>query len=87
MSYAPTVLGALRYEFRMQIRRKAVWLVLLALSLLLFRMTWGQWARLSASGVTAHDAVLLWTLLFQLFLPIGVGVLVADRLVRDRRTQ
>lgn len=74
--------GALRYEFRMQVRRPSVWVISLALTLLLLRLTQGQWTHLG-EGLSSHDAILLWTSSFQLFLPVGFGVLLADRWVRD----
>lgn len=79
-----TTLGATRYEFRMQIRRVSVWVVLLAMSLFFLVIVSRPLSRLTDKD-SIHDAVLRWTQLFQLFLPIGFGVLLADRLARDRR--
>lgn len=78
-----SLVGSARYEFAMQVRRRAVWAVTAALMLLLLRVTWGQWGRLGAGVVSWRDTVLLWTQITQYFLPVGFGVLLADRWVRD----
>src|SRR5690348_7870804 len=92
MNQFPVILGVLRYEFRMQIRRPAVWITMILLSCLFL----GIYSRIPnfieniTSTVTAHSmlyALVFWTTLVNRLHPIGVGVLQADRLPRDRRTR
>lgn len=81
--------GVARYEFLMQIRRPALWLAFLIFALLSSRIVTGQ---LRDPNFTAmHFSV------FQLaaalaeqtnwLAPLGIGILLADRLPRDRRTR
>lgn len=77
-------LGAARYEFRMQVRRRAVWITFGVLALLFMgseRRFWRISPNESVSGAVSH-----WALAVNLLLPIAVGVLLADRLPRDRQT-
>lgn len=79
----PAALGATRYEFSMQIRRKSLWIAMIAAILFLFgwnRQLWPfpydtSWARTAGN----------WALSCNRFLPVIFGVLLADRLQRDRR--
>lgn len=82
-----TMWGVLRYEFRMQIRRPALWLTYLFLALLIVRVVDSQLqspylASLHYSIVQLVAAV---TLMTNLLAPLGVGIFLADRLPRDRR--
>lgn len=85
--------GALRYEFRMQIRRPAVWITMLLLAALftglLTQGPLGMNAYITyiAPNSPIDVTVASWTALLNRGLPIGIGVLLADRLVRDRRTR
>ncbi|HZR40294.1 MAG TPA: hypothetical protein VFB12_09280 [Ktedonobacteraceae bacterium] len=91
MNQFPVILGVLRYEFRMQMRRPAVWITMILLSCLflsLFSRT-PNFIENITSTVTQHSmlyALAFWTILVNRLHPIGVGVLQADRLPRDRRT-
>ncbi|BCL77604.1 hypothetical protein ccbrp13_00690 [Ktedonobacteria bacterium brp13] len=77
--------GALRYEFLMQIRRPALWLAFLAFAILLTsRSNIGD---LSASHLPTLQLAALLALLTNWLAPLGVGIFVADRLPRDRRTR
>ena len=74
--------GTFRFEFRMQIRRPAIW-ILFAVAGLLLAPTIIQWpseptrAPVELAGsATRH---------INTYLPIIFGVLLADRLVRARR--
>ncbi|MBO0778464.1 MAG: hypothetical protein J2P37_06500 [Ktedonobacteraceae bacterium] len=92
MSPISVLLGTLRYEFRMQIRRPAVWITLLLIGLLcinvIFRNSQSTTYLTSiAKTMPLPTFVATWTLMINRFLPIGAGVLLADRLVRDRRTR
>src|SRR5713226_10249472 len=79
-----TFVGALRYEFRMQIRRRSVWITFIALGLffIVFHQPWYR-----PITTPAGDALVYWTGEVQSFLAIAVGILLADRLPRDRRTK
>lgn len=78
--------GALRYEFMMQLRRKALWITFLVFSLALLNLTGSPWTRWS-EGLSVPHLVANWSLAVQFFHPIAFGVLLADRLPRDRRTK
>ncbi len=76
--------GALRFEFVMQARRKALWIGMLLLSLFLLR---NLSALYSGSAVVpdARTAVVEWTTFAARFFPIAIGLLLADRLARDSK--
>lgn len=76
--------GATVYEFRMQLRRRAVWIVPAVVSLIAFVAFFGPWP--DSNNTTLPERVAAWAQRVQMLLPIGVGVLLADRLPRDRRT-
>jgi len=83
----PSLRGTIAYEFRMQIRRLSVWLMLLATGALsLSVMISGRLVstRVESTASTAEQ-VAEWAFVAQLLLPIGFGVLLADRVPRDRR--
>src|SRR5579864_4022373 len=76
------LLGVVRYEFRMQIRCRALWITFLCFALLLqggFRKLLFNPLRFSLL-----TEVLRLTSNVNAILPIAVGVLLADRLPRDR---
>jgi ABC-type transport system involved in multi-copper enzyme maturation permease subunit len=74
----------LRYEFRMQVRRKALWITFLAFCLPLLSITLTPWSGYFDGLSTAH-LVVNWSLAVQFLHPLAFGVLLADRLPRDRR--
>ena len=76
--------GSLMYEFRMQIRRRSVWLVFLTLGLF-FTQFHQPWYRPLSTPASA--AIVYWTGIVQSFLAVAFGILVADRLRRDRQTK
>jgi ABC-type transport system involved in multi-copper enzyme maturation permease subunit len=74
--------SALRYEFLMQIRRRSIWLVLA----LVGALSYALWlAFQSGSDTTARDAVMYLAQFTAWFLPVGVGLVLADRLARDKK--
>lgn len=77
------VLGAARCEFRMQRRRISVWIAPLALGLAQLAGSLDLLA--GSSGQPLAVVIPYWASSIQMYLPIAVGVLLADRLVRDRR--
>jgi hypothetical protein len=79
----PALFGATRYEFRMQFRRKSVWIATLMTSLIVFtglRNPWNFPDNTALSVVVAQ-----WAVVCNAFAPVVFGVLLADRLPRDRR--
>lgn len=80
-----TFMGAMRYEFRMQVRRRALWITFFALAALLMAIQWKYLAS-SASEKSLGEIMASWDLFVGFFLPIAVGILLADRFPRDRRT-
>src|SRR5258707_1020824 len=96
MESVSVVRGALRYEFGMQLRRGSVWVVLALVSTLPIAL----WFGLAGSVLHAHyspelhkllppsqsDGILGWAQVGTMLLPVGVGLVLADRLARDRST-
>ncbi|HLZ57642.1 MAG TPA: hypothetical protein VKR06_11895 [Ktedonosporobacter sp.] len=88
----PVVLGVLRYEFRMQIRRPALWIVF-AFMLSMFLLLNFSMPETRADVIRALStrpllkAFVGFTSDVNLYFPICVGILIADRLWRDRRTK
>lgn len=89
MNQFPVFFGALVYEFRMQIRRRAVWITMILLILLVIMalrgFTGGYNTFLGINELPLQTVIANWTDIINAILPIGVGVLLADRLPRDRR--
>lgn len=84
----PSLVGATRYEFLMQIRRKALWITFAAFSLFVFAVTAITLAPWSGAfdGIPLAHTIANWSLAVQLLHPVAFGMLLADRLPRDRRT-
>lgn len=74
--------GALRYEFLMQLRRRSIWLVLVFVSVL-SGILW--LAFISDAKAIAVDAVMYLAEFTAWFLPVGAGLVLADRLARDKK--
>lgn len=74
------VRGAARYEYLMQVRRPAVWIV----AVVLIAAAAAGPGRLSAHA-SLGDLTASWAVTFNLFAPLGVGILLADRGRRDSR--
>jgi hypothetical protein len=89
MSVLSTFWGSWRYEYRMQIRRPILWLVFLGVAFLQERDMANslQVAAQMAVHVTTFQIAAFMTLITNWLPPLAVGILVADRLVRDRRTK
>jgi ABC-2 type transport system permease protein len=83
MTTLRSFLGVIRYEYRMQVRRPAVWVLLgiIALFPLSSLRNLLQLSNEHGVAVTFAD----WSFLVNTLLPVGFGVLLADRLPRDRR--
>jgi len=95
MAWKSQLVGTFRAEFLMQIRRVSVWVTIGLLGLIIFAL----WFGIASDSLHAHysaerhmvvpasqsDAILGWAQLLAMFLPLGVGLVLADRLARDRR--
>jgi hypothetical protein len=75
-------LAAARYEYLMQVRRPAVWLVVVALIALRCSRPWPPGI---GSGTVLSTLVGDWAMNFTMLAPIGVGVVLADRARRETR--
>src|SRR5260370_18705360 len=76
-------LGSLRSEFRMQVRRRPLWITFIVLGLFFTQFHIWNTPRIR----TAADMVIFWTGVVHTYRPVAGGVLLADRLARDRRTK
>jgi hypothetical protein len=86
MSIWPVFGGAACYEFWMQLRRREVWIVIAMLTMPFLLLVNIPPIGLDRPAVQTQVAV-SWAQVLALFLPIGVGCLLADRLPRDRGTR
>lgn len=93
MNSLAVAVGATRYEFAMQLRRRALWIGFGLLSILLlaaFNSLVNQLGvRITPHGpaYSRHDIVLMWSTTCTFILTAGAGLLLADRTPRDRRTR
>jgi len=86
---ARILLGVLAYEFKMQIRRRSLWIVFIGFAAIIIRILLNLIAQpelygldnLRLSTVVARGVFTL-----NILLPIPLGIFLADRLPRDRRT-
>jgi ABC-2 type transport system permease protein len=84
--------GVLRYEFLMQIRRPALWLAFLVFALIDLRAVIGQVVE-HYNPAFSPEQISIWQIAAGLAImtnwlaPLGIGILIADRLPRDRRTR
>lgn len=81
-------LGVAQYEYRMQIRRRILWLTLAGFALALVALTissntWHTYSHERSALLSFADVASL----LMLLLPVAVGLLLADRLPRDRTTR
>lgn len=81
--------GGLRYEFLMQIRRPTLWLAFLAFALLVGKSILSdlQNAEFLAMHTSTLQLAATLVVLTNWLAPLGVGIFLADRLSRDRRTR
>lgn len=76
-----TVTAAARYECRMQLGKRAVWIVTGLLGVLLLASKIPHWDRTN----TLSGDVGIYAELFNILVPVTFGALLADRAARDRR--
>ena len=87
MNQLATLYGVINYEYRMQFRRLALWITFLCIaSLLLFRGGF-RFFLVFALHQPLLPLVAEWAHSLNFLLPIAAGVLLADRLARDRKTR
>lgn len=93
MSQLAIFSGVLRYEYRMQIRRRSLWITYTIFTLLLGAIVFGNDSStmykvlIHPATVPLSEAVVYWATIVNYLFPIVVGVMVADRLPRDWRTK
>ncbi|MGZ6388262.1 MAG: hypothetical protein ACXWQZ_03255, partial [Ktedonobacterales bacterium] len=86
MSQLAALLGAMRYEFLMQIRRVALWVGML----FLYPFYFNHFSDLyldSSIFPSARVSLAQWALFIALFFPLAAGLLLADRFTRDHKTR
>lgn len=76
------LIGATLYEFRMQLRRKALWIATGIFFALTLFVSQGPWQ--FPSSMLVIQILAFWTQELQTFMPVAFGILLADRLPRDR---
>lgn len=81
--------GSIRYEFRMQIRRRSLWIAMLLVGTLQVLLYVSRASNLMAiyNQLSLEQAVAELAIMLTFILPTAFGCLMADRLPRDRRTK
>ena len=74
-----------RYEFQMQLRKRALWVSVLVLSGAMILAQGERGPRYTGADATAREVMGQWVTLLSLLIPVAFGVVLADRMVRDRR--
>ncbi|HEX6482790.1 MAG TPA: hypothetical protein VF043_28440 [Ktedonobacteraceae bacterium] len=87
MNQLPTLFGVINYEFRMQFRRRALWITFLCIALLFLIRGGFHTFVVFEPNEPLLPLVAAWARSLNFLLPIAAGVLLADRLARDRRTR
>ncbi|MFC6016113.1 ABC transporter permease [Plantactinospora solaniradicis] len=85
MNGVSELLAVGRYEFRMQARKRSLWVAMLLLAAVIALTQGDRGPRYTQAGAPAGEVMAGWALLFGIVVPIGFGMVLADRLVRDRR--
>jgi len=80
-----TLLAVARYEFRMQARKLSLWISAALLGGALILLQGDRGARSLPADTPAREVMGTWALLFSILMPLAYGMLLADRLVRDRK--
>ncbi|GHO81226.1 hypothetical protein KSD_89970 [Ktedonobacter sp. SOSP1-85] len=91
MKQLASFLGAFSYEFRMQIRRPALWITMTIIVFLILASTGRSTFLVSyaqhVNKQSSTSTLVVWMDFLSILLPIGIGLMMADRLYRDRKTQ
>ena len=75
----------IRYEFLMQIRKRSLWISTALLAALISFTQGDRGPRILPADASAREVMTGWALVLSILLPLGFGMVLADRLVRDRR--
>ncbi|MBX6722940.1 MAG: hypothetical protein IRY92_06870, partial [Dactylosporangium sp.] len=75
----------IRYEFLMQIRKRSLWISTALLAAFMAVTQGERGPRFLPADASAREVMTGWALVLSILLPIGFGMVLADRLVRDRR--
>ncbi|GIF76145.1 hypothetical protein [Asanoa siamensis] len=79
------LLAVARYEFRMQARKRSLWISAVLLGGALVVLQGERGPHHLPLDTPAREVVGTWALLFSILMPLAYGMLLADRLVRDRK--
>lgn len=74
-----------RYEFRMQVRKRSLWLASLVLGVLIVLTQGEAGPRYLPPETPVREVMVGYSLVFAIVLPLGFGTVLADRVVRDKR--
>jgi hypothetical protein len=75
----------IRYEFLMQIRKRSLWISTALLAVFVSFTQGERGPRFLPADASAREVMTDWALVLSILLPLGFGMVLADRLVRDRR--
>jgi ABC-2 type transport system permease protein len=91
MEHLAVFSGVCRHEFRMQLHRKAMWLAFFPLAFIIAMLGTPNNAIVALLTNPAKqsllDQILAWAHIINMVFPIGVGIILADRVRRDRQTR
>jgi hypothetical protein len=90
MNYINVLRGVLAYEFKMQIRRRSLWIVFLCFAALIFRSLLSTISGPTGTGLARFPFFSLiaeGVYISNILLPIPFGIFLADRMARDQRTR
>ncbi|MEV4622200.1 hypothetical protein AB0J74_26250 [Asanoa sp. NPDC049573] len=79
------LLAVARYELRMLARKRSLWISAALLGGVLVLLQGERGPRSLPAGTPAREVMATWALLFSILMPLAYGMLLADRLVRDRK--
>ncbi|HEV7712921.1 MAG TPA: hypothetical protein VGP16_32310 [Asanoa sp.] len=79
------LLAVARYELRMQARKRSLWISAALLGGVLVLLQGDRGPRSLPVGTPPREVMATWALLFSILMPLAYGMLLADRLVRDRK--
>jgi ABC-2 type transport system permease protein len=89
MMQLPIFLGVLKYEFTMQIRRRSLWITFICFAFLISRTVLNGFNNPERIPINIPILTLVayMTIITNWLTPLGIGIFLADRLPRDRRTK
>src|SRR5258706_13818768 len=87
MNQLSALFGVINYEFRIQFRRRVFWIAFFCIAFLFFVRGGIHFFLVFALGQPLLPLVANWARSLNFLLPIVAGVLLADRLARDRKTR